>query len=131
LVLLGAEFPKGNTHFLELLLVFDEVIFLVLAHLEGVHVLNECRQSVRRFGKSVLDLLKSVLDVASLLVGLLVEVAPDVSLLLLHLADQGLSEALTYDVDEALQVLGPDVSSDDAVPALKTVEPSLGDVKVS
>jgi len=131
LVLLGAEFPKSNTHFLELLLVFNEVIFLVLAHLQGVHVLDECGQSVRRFGKSVLDLLKSVLDVASLLVGLLVEVAPDVGLLLLNLADQGLSKTLTYDVDEALQVLGPDVSSDDAVPALKTVEPSLGDVKVS
>lgn len=131
LVFLRAEFPKGNTHLLELLLVFNEVIFLVLAHLQGVNVLNEGCQSVRWLSKSVLDLMKSVLNVASLLVSLLVEVTSDVGLLLLHLANQGLSQTLANDVDKALQVLGPDVSSNDAVPALKTIEPSLSDVKVS
>lgn len=131
LVFLRAEFPKGNTHFLELLLVLNEVIFLVLAHLQGVDVLNEGRQSVRWLGKSVLDLLKRALNIAGLLVSLLVEVASDVGLLLLHLANQSLSQTLTNDVDKALQILGPDVSTDDAVPALKTIEPSLSDVKVS
>ena len=86
---------------------------------------------MRWLSKSILDLLKSVLNVASLLVGLLVEVASDVGLLLLHLANQGLSQTLTNDVDKTLQVLGSDVSSDDAVPALKTIEPSLSDVEVS
>jgi hypothetical protein len=86
---------------------------------------------VRWLSKSVLDLLKRVLNVASLLISLLVEVASDVGLLLLHLANQGLSQTLTNDVDKALQILGPDVSTDDAVPALKTIEPSLSDVKVS
>jgi hypothetical protein len=73
---------------------------------------------VRGLCKSVLNLLKSILNVTSLLVSLLIKIAANICLLLLHLACKGLSEALTNNINETLLISCLNVGTDDLIPAL-------------
>jgi len=75
--------------------------------------------------------LQGILDITSLLVCLFVEVATDVSLLFLNLANQCLSETFTHNIDKALQILSTDVLTDNTIPSLEAIKPLLRDIKVS
>jgi hypothetical protein len=83
-----------------------------------------------RLCECVLDLLNATLNVFSLLISLFVEVATNVGLLFLNLAEEGLSKTFTNDLNKTLGVLGANILSNYAIPALKFKEPLIGHIKI-
>jgi hypothetical protein len=69
LVLTRSELLQGHIHFLKALLFIDQVIFLILAQLEIIDVVNEVLKGVSGLSESDFDLFKSIVNVFSLLVG--------------------------------------------------------------
>jgi hypothetical protein len=86
---------------------------------------------VRRLSKSILNLLKGILNITSFLVGLFIKIAANIGLLLLDLASKSFSETLTNNINQALLICGLYVGTDDFIPALKLVKPLLGFFKTS
>jgi len=71
-----------------------------------------------RLSESILDLLDAALDVLSLLVGLLVEVATNVGLLFFDFTEKSLSKTFSNDLNETLGILGTNILSNYAIPTL-------------
>jgi hypothetical protein len=69
LVLTGSELLQGHIHFFKALLFINQVIFLILAQLEIIDIINEVLKGVSGLSESDFDLFKSIVNVFALLVG--------------------------------------------------------------
>ena len=67
-LILGLVSSKDYIHLFKSLFLLNKVVFLVLAHLEGVHVVNVSSKWILWFTKGDLDLLEGFNDVFTLLV---------------------------------------------------------------
>ena len=123
LVLTRPELLKSHIHFLKALLFIDQVVFLVLAQLQIVHILDEVLQGLSLLAEGGFDLFKGVVNVFSLLVGKIEQVTSDVRLLLLYFTTQGVSQTFTHNVDETLLVLSTNVGCNDLIPIGKAIKP--------
>lgn len=83
--------PEDDVHLLELLLLIHEVVLLVLAHLQAVHVIHIGSQGELWLAQGHLNLLEALDDVFGFLIGQVEQVLLYIGLLIFHSLSQAIS----------------------------------------